>query len=415
MEVALRGWNLKHSTIKLDTSPDGPARRRVTVPDTHGFEYEVGSLPELFESDPNDDQNAGPVLKVLALVNGRIDRSGDCDIYRVEAKAGQSLAVEILARRLGSPLDAVVHVATTEGRVLAWQDDRMSKDGHLHLDDGLLTHHADSRLSITPEADGPLLIRVSDARQAGGIAFGYRLKLTPLQPDFELRVSPSGVSTGAGRHTPISVHVLRRHGFNGEIELRLDGLPEGFGLSGGVIPIGAEGCRMTLDVPATARNGSFTPRLLGTATIGGKPVTREARPTDDRMQAFLWRHLVEAEEWLVQVRGKTGSITRIGKGPVHLPSGGTAVVHFKVWKDLAPRISTEPSAAPAGIKVSQPHRTKNGFTVNVSASEEMKPGQRFNLIVDLYPVANGRQSAKVKLPNNSLPALPILITQATTP
>lgn len=415
LQVGLNGWNLRGASLVLDSAPGGPARRHVSVPDTHGFDYEIGTLPEVMEREPNEDPASGLKLPLPCVANGRIDQSGDTDIYLVDARAGQALVIEVTARRLGSPLDAVVHVADADGRVLAWQDDHMTKDGHLHLGDGLLTHHADPCFTVEPAADGPLLIRIADTRRSGGPAHGYRLKVTPLEPDFELRVSPSGVSAAAGAHTPISVHVLRRHGFESEIRLRLEGEPEGLQLSGAVIPAGSDGCRLTLDLPPQIQKGCHSPRLIGTATIAGREVTREAVPTDDRMQAFLWRHLVEADEWLLQVRGKTGPITRVSEGPIELPAGGSAEVSFRSWKDLAPRISTEPSSAPAGITLSQPQRSAEGFKIELTATEEMEVGQRFNLIVDLYPAADGKRNTKVAFPSNSLPALPVVIIPGKHP
>lgn len=415
LEVELRGWNLRNTTLQLDSAPDGPLRRRVEVPDTHGFEYEIDSLPEVMEREPNEDSAMGLKLQLPCVANGRIDQPGDADIYLVDGRAGQPFAIEVAARRLGSPLDAVVHVATSDGQVLTWQDDFMSKDGHLHLGDGLLTHHADPQLLVDPPADGPLWIRIADTRRYGGPSYGYRLKVMPLQPDFELRVSPSGLTTAAGRHTPFSVHVLRRHGFDGEIRLNLENAPGGFGLSGAVIPAGSDSCQLTLDAPVSIKAGAYTPRLTGTAVIAGERVTRDARPADDRMQAFLWRHLVEAEEWLVLVQGKSGPIKRIGEGWIELPAGGSTTVDFEAWKDLAPRISSETSSAPEGLSITQPRGSRNGFSIELRATEEMEVGQRFNLIVDLYSAVEGKRSAKVRFPNNSLPALPIVITPASTP
>jgi hypothetical protein len=415
LDVAVSGWNLKRPVLRLDSRPGGAPVRSFTLPDTRGFSYGVDDLPESRESEPNDDHAAAVPFGVPGIANGRIDKPGDIDVHRIEAAAGRALSIEILARRLGSPLDAVVHVATADGQVIAWNDDHMTKDGHLHLDDGLLTHHADPRLTVVPPADGPLWIRVADTRRAGGPAHAYRLRVAPLEPDFELRVSPSAINTGAGRQTPFSVHVLRREGCDGEIRLELADAPEGFRLSGGIIPAGADSCRVTLDVPANTPGGLFKPRLLGMATIAGEPVVREARPTDDRMQAFLWRHLVESGEWLVSVRGKTGPIARVGRGPVEIPAGGSQIVRFRAWKDLAPRISLEPSGAPAGLTVSDPRATDDGFAVTIHAPSDLKPGERFNLIVDLYSATKGRRQANAKYPVNSLPALPVLITPARTP
>ncbi len=415
LEVELRGWNLTRPNLVLDAAAAGPSIREFTLPDTRGFRYEVGTLPEILEGEPNNDHETARAMTIPVVANGRIDEPGDIDIYRVDAEAGQSLAIEVVARRLGSPLDAVVHVAAADGQVIGWNDDRMSKDGHLHLDDGLLTHHADPGLTVEPVTDGPLWIRVADTRHAGGPAYGYRLRVTPLEPDFELRLSPSGLTTAAGRNTPFAVHVRRRHGFDGEIRLALADGPQGAKLSGGLIPAGADGCRLTLDMPPKLKSGIFHPKLTGTATLDGKTITREALPTDDRMQAFLWRHLVPAEEWIVQSRGQSSPIQRAGEGPIRLATGGSAVVRFKAWKDLAQRISTETSAAPVGFTVSQPRRTEDGFSIEINAPPEIAAGERFNLIVDLYPARNGHRVASAKFPQSSLPALPILITPTRTP
>ncbi|MCH7228549.1 hypothetical protein [Haloferula sp. A504] len=439
LKVALRGWNLKGSTLALDTAPGGPPVRRYELPDTRGFDYAVSDLPEVLESEPNhpwpghpaplpstdrtrqaapsspDPPPAANPIPFPAIANGRIDPPGDIDIYRVEARAGHPLSVEVVARRLGSPLDAVVHVATGDGQVVAWNDDSMTKDGHLHLDEGLLTHHADPRLTLDPPSDGPLWIRIADTRRAGGPAFAYRLRVAPRQPDFELRVSPSAITSGAGKCTPFSVHVLRRDGFDGEIRLQLADAPQAWKLSGAVIPAGADGVRLTLDLPPKMRPGLFEPKLLGTATLEGGTLTREALPTDDRMQAFLWRHLVPAAEWLVQARGKAAPVARVGDGPIELPAGGSAVVRFRAWKDLAPRIALEPSAAPAGLTVSRPEATRDGFRIEIHAPADLPAGERFNLILDTYPAKNGERIANARFPNNSLPALPVLITPDRTP
>jgi hypothetical protein len=40
---------------------------------------------------------------------------------------------------------------------------------------------------------------------------------------------------------------------------------------------------------------------VGTARIGAQEIVREAVPAEDRMQAFLWRHLVPASDLQVMV------------------------------------------------------------------------------------------------------------------
>ena len=211
------------------------------------------------------------------VINGRIDKPGDADVFRIEGRKGMELVVEVLARRLRSPLDSVVHVADESGKVLGWNDDSMEKDGHLHLGDGLLTHHADSRVRVKLPADGPVFVRIADTQFHGGPEYAYRLRLCEVRPDFELRVTPSVLNVPPGGHVPLRVHVLRNDGFDGEIQLKLEDAPPGFSLSGARIPAGATQARLTLTTPAQGKPAVFSLRVSPAPPAGAETVTRTAR------------------------------------------------------------------------------------------------------------------------------------------
>jgi len=308
--AAVRGWNLPGDRLRLDTSPGGQPLRsasmRGKVAPSNPVTYAVDDLVEVFEAEPNDDAATAARVSFPCVINGRIHKPGDADVFQIEGRKDMELVVEVLARRLQSPLDSLVHVADETGRVLAWNDDAMDKDGHLHLGDGLLTHHADSRVRIKVPADGPVYVRIADTQGRGGPEFGYRLRLFEPRPDFELRVTPSALNVRPGAHVPLEVHVLRNEGFDGEILLKLEDAPPGFHLSGAGIPPGLNRVRLTLTTPAKGAHGVFSPRLVGTAASGGASVSRTAQAADDVMQAFLWRHLAPADEWLVCVAPKRG-------------------------------------------------------------------------------------------------------------
>ena len=107
----------------------------------------------------------------------------------------------------------------------------------------------------------------------------YRLRISAPQPDFALRVSPSAINLLAGRATPVWVYAIRKDGFDGDIEVALDGAPAGFKLSGDIIPHGRDSVRMTL-MPPRMPNGPRTTalRVVGRAEIAGATVTRAGRP-----------------------------------------------------------------------------------------------------------------------------------------
>ena len=425
----LRGWNLPGGSLPLDTSPGGQSIRTTHVAGKNGISnevpYAVDNLPEMVEAEPNNDAAKAQPASFPQVINGRIDQPGDADVFRIEGRKGMELVVEVLARRLRSPLDAVVHVADDSGGVLAWNDDSMEKDGHLHLGDGLLTHHADPRVKVKLASDGPVFIRIADTQSHGGSEYAYRLRIGGVRPDFELRVTPSVVNAAAGGHVPLRVHVLRNDGFDGEIQLALKDAPEGFSLAGARIPAGATQARITLTIPPDHKGGVLKPVLTGSANFSGGAVTRAAVPADDTMQAFLWRHLMPADEWLVCVAPGRGKQTPVEIGsvlPLRIPAGASAEVRVKLPKWIAER-NPEPelNEAPEGFTVSAARPVPGGVAFDVRTDASVKPGMETNLVIEIFTTspAGGKAGKPAKVPQRfsiaGLPAIPVLIVPPATP
>jgi hypothetical protein len=200
------------------------------------------------------------------------------------------LVAEVWARRLGSPLDSALTLTDEAGVQLAFNDDHEDKAS------GLNTHHADSYLRATLPRDGTYSVQLADRQSKGGTEYGYRLRLGPPEPDFELRVVPSAINARSGAAVPVTVYALRKDGFTNEIKIVLKDAPSGFALRDGVIPGGQEQAKLTLTVPVFTRGDLVDLSFRGLAEIDGKPVIRDAVPADDLMQAFIYRHLVPAQE-----------------------------------------------------------------------------------------------------------------------
>jgi hypothetical protein len=308
--VALTGWNLPVDQLAIDASQHLPGRFQLSVKNgdhlSNAVRFAVGTLPECFAAEPNDAIAAAQSITLPALANGRIEHAGDEDVFRFEGKSGDEIVAEVVARRLGSPLDSVLTLSDGTGRVLASNDDYEDKAA------GLLTHHADSFVSLKLPADGTYFVRVADAQRHGGPEYGYRLRVSAPQPDFELRVVPASITVRANAAVPLTVYALRREGFTGEIIIGLRDAPPGFALSGARIPAGADQAQLTLKAPAAARNDPFDLRMVGAATIGGKNVTHAAVPAEDLMQAFAYHHLVSMQELKVLVASR-GAAPRAAK------------------------------------------------------------------------------------------------------
>ena len=110
-----------------------------------------------------------------------------------------------------------------------------------------------------------------------------------------------GMSMGKAK---VTIYALRRDGFSGPISLALKEAPSGLRLAPAEIPAGAEKLEATLSVAGRGEVGAFSPRMEGEALVDGTVRRRLVVPADDRMQAFFYRHLVPAQEWVVVLRGR---------------------------------------------------------------------------------------------------------------
>jgi hypothetical protein len=95
-------------------------------------------------------------------------------------------------------------------------------------DDGERRLGSDSRLAFTAPADGSYLVRVRDARGAGGDRFAYRLTVRPPQPDFNVTLHGGNPTVDAGSGKRYSVSVERIDGFEGQVQVDISNMPPGW-------------------------------------------------------------------------------------------------------------------------------------------------------------------------------------------
>ena len=439
--VELKGYNLPVSKLTMDARGKGPGVYPLSVRQgdmvSNSLPFAVDGLPECLEKEPNDAPQTAQPIALPVIVNGRIDRPGDWDVFRFEGRKGDQLVAEVYARRLDSPLDSVLKLTDAAGKQLAFNDDHEDKG------DGLNTHQADSLLRMTLPADGTYYLYVGDAQQQGGREYAYRLRITAPQPDFALRIAPSSFQARAGSNIPITVYALRKDGFAGEIALSLHDAPDGFALAGAIMPAGQDQVRLTLTTARTIATQSLRLCVEGRATIAGREVVRRAVPAEDMMQAFYYRHLVPAEDLWFSVTGRSSnqassgasgkggksknkSSSSQGKGsqemrilsekPVRIPSGGTAQVRVSVLARAFPDpIQIELSDPPEGITVASVSPLSDSIAVVLqSDAEKAKPGLKGNLILNAYVKAppnpkNKKIGANARTLLGALPAIPFEI------
>ncbi len=426
--ASIIGWNLPKTRLPLDTRPGGDCIRQTAYHKgkrlSNSVPYAVDTLPECNETESNDTTKDAQRIDLPKIINGRIDRPGDVDVFQLKGQAGDKVVAEVYARRLNSPLDSLLRLTDTSGNVLQWNDDHVLKESHLHKDMmGLLTHHADSYLVAELPQDGTYYVHLADSQNHGDEAYGYRLRIAAPEGDFALRVTPSSIIVRAGGIVPVCVHALRKDGFDGEIEAVLKGAPAGFELNGGRIPAGRDRVRMTLTAPAKAPTQAVALRLEGRARIGGQMIRRPAFGADDVMQAFLYRHLVPSQELLVAVqksKWRVPAVKLAGSSPVRIPAGGTAQVRIKTRRSkVLQEIQLELNEPPEGLTLHDVTVVPEGLVFKLKADKDaMKSGFADNLIVEAFREVTPKQQEGKPAPQKRrysmgvFPAIPIEIVSA---
>lgn len=297
--IQAKGWNLENSVMTPPSADAAPGIHLLTA-NTKGFvsnpvPFALDTLPEALEQEPNNDPAHAQPVTLPVIINGRVDRVDDWDVFQFTGRANDIIVAEVDARRLGSPLDSVLKLTDAKGALLAFNDD------HLDPASGLNTHDADSCIMARLPNDGTYCIHLGDTARNGGEAYAYRLRISAPQPDFALRIVPSAISLRKKSSGPVTVHVLRKDGFTGPIKLFLNDPPEGFSSS----PLTLSGtqtvARLAIKSTRVETPESVSLQVMGSAKINGNMVLHQAVPAEDRMQAFLWRHLVPARDFRVLV------------------------------------------------------------------------------------------------------------------
>jgi hypothetical protein len=344
------GWNVQGAeltSLPADAAPglySLAVRRQGLV--SNRVPFALDTLPAIFEREPNNSVANAQKVTLPIIIDGRIDKPDDWDVFQFAGKSNDTVVAEVQARRLDSPLDSVIKLTDAAGNLLAFNDD------YEDLGAALNTHHADSYFMARLPADGTYYVHIGDTARHGGEEYAYRLRVSAPQPDFELRAVPSSLGLRGKSSASLTVYAQRKDGFAGPIKLSLKDPPAGFSAA----PVTLSGtqtvARLTVKCNLVATKEPVALSILGAAKIGGQELAREAVPAEDRMQAFLWRHLVPARDLKVLAFDPAYQPPPKRVAPVRLPS---VTLTNAV---LAALVGTNTAAASSNAVVSKPKFTK---------------------------------------------------------
>jgi hypothetical protein len=260
----------------------------------------LSALAPLVEKEPNDRSEDATALGTLAApfeVWGRFDREWDQDWFTFRAEKDQALEISVDSAALGAPCDPVLLIAQSERRKekvkradggeedvervrlreLLYLEDRQAP---FDRDSGLGRRYVfgrrDPRALWKAPADGEYLVKVRSAGGGHGLTAAWRLRVDPAAPSFDLVVLHGDHHWGEGLTAPrggsqgYEVLVERRGGFEGVVEVRAEGLPEGVECAPVFLGPGESCAALAFSARADAADWTGQVRVWGRARVDGR-------------------------------------------------------------------------------------------------------------------------------------------------
>lgn len=305
--LAYQGGNEQFYRLALrDASAALPPRRAASLR-VSGFSWPPEGLSAAAvtaEVEPNDEPAAAQKIGLPCDISGSFSPGNDVDVFEFQGKKGEVWWVEVASERLGMQTDPNVLVQ----RVVA-KDGRETLSDVVELDDiahpvkpgtfiPAATYSGPPYAAGSPDVlgklaiseDGTYRLRVRDLLGGPGSADGsvYRLLVRQATPDFalvawaahlQMRQNDFGtfskpIALRAGGTMALEVVAVRRDGFDGAIDLSMEGLPPGVRAAGMTIPAGKQLGMIFITADETATPAWSVAQIFGSARIDGTEVRR---------------------------------------------------------------------------------------------------------------------------------------------
>ena len=214
-------------TVDLGNVAPGLRETFINLPDNPGLPipFAVGDAPEVVE--PVSAPVAAPVT-----INGRLSKPGEVDRYQIQVAPGEALRFRIQARELEtSKLMAVISVFDAKGVKLRQAGDEPLAEDVYNVNQSRTAGDPEIAIQVPPDAH-TLSVSVEDLARRGGPAYGYRLSVLKGGQDIRLLLNTAYINIPAGGSIAVPVAV-ERHGFDGDVQLRLSSPPRGLQVEGG--------------------------------------------------------------------------------------------------------------------------------------------------------------------------------------
>jgi len=279
-------------TVECLGDVSGPFPETLDIPETEGtFPFfptsqgvtpspllmRASPFPNIMEAEPNNSNEEATRVphETRFACNGVISEEGDIDHFVFTAKKGEVYDVDVFARRLGSPLDAVMQVLRVEDNSNAgMNDDTQGLDPY-------------GRITIPEDGDYQLMIR--DHLGAGGADYVYRAEISPVRPSLDVRLPLFDDNNRQARQTIVVPRgnrigipfIVSRSDFSGPVTIEPQNLPAGISYTIPEYPMTPEQIPVIFEATEDAPLAGALIDVRGVQQVEENPVAGGYRQTVD--------------------------------------------------------------------------------------------------------------------------------------
>ena len=214
------------------------------------------------ETEPNNGSDSAGETAPGTTMYGRLSDARDLDRFTFTAKKGRSYSLAARAAIPGAPILPVLTLTDTQGKRLGRATAVGNPDG-------------EARIEWSAAADGKCQIELRDLRfgSRGGSDFLYRMTLEESALGFSLHSGADAINLMQDKDATLTLRVKRTGGFQGPIDLALEGLPKGVTFTPKQIAAKANSTKLVFKATADVASRGYPLSISGTASINGKTVS----------------------------------------------------------------------------------------------------------------------------------------------
>ncbi len=232
------------------------------------------------------------LLTYTSAISDSLTQKSRIKKYKIDGEKKVPIVVELIGRRNGSRIDAVMRLRDANGNIVAKADDTEDPI------QGLMTFHADPILKYTPKTDGEMMLEVEDLHRGYGKDYHYLLRRHKQLPAFNAFVSPAYITVPAGGTSLFRIDVTGK--LKQPANLLISGLPKGFTTSSLRLRSGKR-WDVTITSPKDIATGRIPIELKMEYTVRKERQQADVLPVDKMMQAFYYTHRIPAAELALDI------------------------------------------------------------------------------------------------------------------